>query len=360
MDGQTDIFSIPPYTLDQARKSAKLLPLLNALTKTHRDRCEKYRRALDLLYLNGTSAGQWSEVPYLPVKLFKVFDLKSITDAEVFKVLHSSGTSSGTSSRIYLNREAADLQRLALTSTLKHLLGEQRRPMLVVDTRSILTDPRNLSARAAGVLGLINFGADPFFILDHELSSDPEPLKKWLHKHAKQDLVIFGFTFMVWQHLLQELGVLGLDLSRATLIHSGGWKKLTELSVSNQQFKTELRKAFGIRRVHNFYGMVEQIGSIFLECEKGNIHTPNYSEVVIRDPTDWTEAANGSEGIIQVLSVLPESYPGHSILTEDVGVVKGADNCICGAKGKVFSIQGRVPQAELRGCSDTYALRTVA
>jgi hypothetical protein len=59
--------------------------------------------------------------------------------------------------------------------------------------------------------------------------------------------------------------------------------------------------------------------------------------------------------VIQTLSLLPRSYPGHSLLTEDLGVVHGQDDCPCGRKGTYFSIVGRIPQAELRGCSDTYA-----
>ena len=57
-------------------------------------------------------------------------------------------------------------------------------------------------------------------------------------------------------------------------------------------------------------------------------------------------------GLIQTLSLLPVSYPGQSILTEDIGVIHGIDNCKCGKLGKYFSVLGRVPDSELRGCSD--------
>ena len=58
------------------------------------------------------------------------------------------------------------------------------------------------------------------------------------------------------------------------------------------------------------------------------------------------------KGIIQLISLLPTSYPGHNILTEDIGIVHGEDNCSCGLKGKYFSVIGRVKKTELRGCSD--------
>jgi hypothetical protein len=42
-------------------------------------------------------------------------------------------------------------------------------------------------------------------------------------------------------------------------------------------------------------------------------------------------------------------------LTEDLGVILGEDDCPCGRMGRYFRVQGRIPAAEVRGCSDTYA-----
>ena len=79
-----------------------------------------------------------------------------------------------------------------------------------------------------------------------------------------------------------------------------------------------------------------------------------FSDVIIRRPIDFTEADIGEKGIVQVVSTIPESYPGHSILTEDEGMILGIDDCDCGRKGKYFKINGRIKNAEIRGCSDTY------
>ena len=56
-------------------------------------------------------------------------------------------------------------------------------------------------------------------------------------------------------------------------------------------------------------------------------------------------------GVVQVVSALPRSYPGHSLLTEDLGDLLGEDDCRCGQLGRTFRVLGRVPKAELRGCS---------
>jgi len=87
------------------------------------------------------------------------------------------------------------------------------------------------------------------------------------------------------------------------------------------------------------------------------LHTSCFSDVLIRRSKDFSLADVGEKGIIEVVSVLPQSYPGHVLLTEDEGVILGEDNCPCGLKGKYFKIEGRIKNAEIRGCSDTYAAK---
>ena len=123
------------------------------------------------------------------------------------------------------------------------------------------------------------------------------------------------------------------------------------LRVNNNIFKKEVRRLFGLKQVYNYYGMIEQTGSVFVECEKGYFHCSIFSDVFTRNSKLELSKINES-GLIQTLSLLPLSYPGHNILTEDIGIIHGIDDCPCGKKGKYFSVLGRVPSAELRGCSD--------
>jgi hypothetical protein len=37
-----------------------------------------------------------------------------------------------------------------------------------------------------------------------------------------------------------------------------------------------------------------------------------------------------------------------------VGEIVGEDDCPCGRLGRTVKIHGRVPRAEVRGCSDTH------
>ena len=131
-------------------------------------------------------------------------------------------------------------------------------------------------------------------------------------------------------------------------------EKLQNEKVSSKQFRDLLKEYCNINNVFDYYGMVEQTGSIYMECEYGNLHASIFSDVIFRRAKDFSKCDIGEMGIIQTISIIPKSYPGHSLLTEDQGTLLGIDNCKCGRLGKYFKVFGRIENAEIRGCSDTY------
>ncbi len=352
-----DFLSNSPYQIEQQEKEKILLPFLAQLSNQHAVACSPYGKILKARNKINESYASIQEIPFIPVRLFKEFKLTSIKDEDVIKTLTSSGTTSQTVSKIYLDRDTARYQTKALVTIMKNYLGNKRLPMLIVDHPNVIKDRASFSARGAGILGLMNFGRDVTYLLNEDMEIDFEELGEFLKKHPDEPIFIFGFTFMVWQYLLKPLHEQDKTISipQGILVHSGGWKKLQEEAVDNNTFKKEIKTHTGVSSIHNFYGMVEQVGSIYMECKEGHLHAPIFSDVIIRDSFDWSELPIGESGIIQVLSILPHSYPGHSLLTEDLGHVVGIDDCPCGRKGKYFAVTGRIPRAEIRGCSDTHA-----
>lgn len=348
-----ELLAGPVRGVPQAEREAALLPVLNALTAHHLAACSPYRRVIEAFGWPREGA-TLADVPWLPVGLFKRERLASVAEADVFKTLTSSGTTGQTPSRIYLDRATAARQTRALAAIMVDLLGPRRRPMLVVDGPDVIRDPKEFSARGAGIVGMLNFGRDHTYVLDADGHPDEGAVTGFLERHRGEPLLVFGFTFLVWEHLL---GVFGgrADLSQAVLVHSGGWKALQDRAVDDVVFRRQLAEELGIRSVHNFYGMVEQVGSVFLQGDDGLLHPPPFADVIIRDPDTWREQPVGREGVVQVVSALPTSYPGHSLLTEDLGTVVTVDDPATGHLGKAFTISGRVPRVELRGCSDVSA-----
>jgi phenylacetate-coenzyme A ligase PaaK-like adenylate-forming protein len=354
-----EILNIAPYSLDKAEKHKLINDRLHDLTRHHYKHCPEYKRMLDATGLSVDVLPNYEELPFLPVRLFKEFELLSCSRDEVVKTLTSSGTTGQQVSRIYLNRETSSSQTKCLTKIVSHFLGVKRVPMLILDSSAVVKDRATFSARGAGILGFSMFGSHRCYVLNEKMELDIEAMTVFLKEFEGETIFMFGFTFMVWQHFYKRLLVSGYkpDLSKGVLIHGGGWKNLTSEKVSQDEFKTQLNSVCGIepRNVHDYYGMAEQTGSIYMECERGYFHTSCFSDVLVRRSKDFTLADVGEKGIIEVVSVLPQSYPGHVLLTEDEGVIFGEDDCKCGMKGKYFKIEGRIKNAEVRGCSDTYA-----
>lgn len=353
------ILEIAPYSLDKKEKRKLLNARLHELMRTHYRSCEEYRCMMDAVGGNLDNLPDYDQLPFLPVRLFKEFELRSCAKEDVIKTMTSSGTTGQQVSRIYLDRATSAAQTKCLTKIVADFLGTKRVPMLILDSSAVIKNRAMFSARGAGILGFSMFGIKRQYALNEEMELDLEGLKQFLEEHQGETIFLFGFTFMIWQHFYKKLIETGYhpDLSKGVLIHGGGWKKLINERVSPQEFKQRLHDACGIlpENIHDYYGMVEQTGTIYMECECGHLHAPVFSDVLIRRPLDFSLAEIGEEGIIEVVSVLPESYPGHLLLTEDKGVILGEDDCPCGRKGKYFKIIGRLKNAEIRGCSDTYA-----
>ena len=355
-----ELLQISPYSLDKAEKEKLLTGRLVELTELHRQNCSEYADVLNTISYEKQKISSYKDLPFLPVRLFKELSLKSVPQDEVVKTMTSSGTSGQRVSKIYLDRTTSSNQQKAMVKIVNEFTGSSRMPMIILDCPSVVKDRNMFSARGAGILGFSIFGAKKIYALNDDMQLDVEGLDTFLEQYQGQKILLFGFTFMVWQFFYKELVRLKgegktFDLSNGILIHGGGWKKLVSEAVSPEEFHKALKEVCGLDSIHDYYGMVEQTGCIYMECECGHLHASIFSDVIARRPEDFSECEIGERGILQVVSTIPESYPGHSLLTEDEGVILGEDDCPCGRKGKYFRIFGRLKNAEIRGCSDTFA-----
>ncbi len=321
------------------------------LTNYHTKKCDNYKKVIQILKKGNKIPKKLSDFPFLPSRIFKDRELKSIKDSEIFKTLTSSGTSSSQKSKIFLDKENSKNQIKALTRILSSHFGQKRLPMLVVDKDPSLNSRSQFSASTAAIYGFSIFASKQYFLINNNNKVDNSLLNKFMKKYSKESFFIFGFTSQIYEYLLLKSFNKKFNFSKGILIHGGGWKKLEKLKISNKNFKSQLGSRLGIKKVHNYYGLVEQTGSIFFECKNGYFVSSIFSDVIIRDK-NFEILPSGKKGFIQLLSILPTSYPGHSLITEDIGeIYKG--NCNCELKGKHFLVHGRAKEAEIRGCSDT-------
>lgn len=336
--------------------TSQILGELFSLTQHHRHACKPYADYCDTIFPTRAIPTSLADIPFLPVRAFKEFDLRSVPESEVFKVMTSSGTS-GARSRIYIDRETAHMQTRSLTSIFGDAFGKARAPMLVIDSERTVRDRSRFSARTAAVNGFSIVARDRCFALDDDMSLNLSRVCEFLERHTDSQIFIFGFTFLVWQALCCTLRSknLTLPLGNSFLLHGGGWKKLESEKVSSSHFKAEISSLTGCRNVRNYYGMVEQTGSIFMECNEGHLHASKWSDVLVRDVHTHLPLPHGKVGLIEVFSTIQKSYPGHALLTEDIGLTREASVCSCGNQGTIIEVHGRLPSTEVRGCSDAYS-----
>ena len=347
------LLEIDPYSLKKEKKNILFTKIINKLTHHHYSNSIEYKRLLNFFKFNYKKATNLMEIPFLPVRLFKKFHLKSITKNKIVKILLSSGTSGNEPSKIYLDKENASAQSIVLNKIMKTVLNKERMPMLIIDQNPKIFDRTIFNARMAAIYGFSIFGKNHTYLLDKEGNINYEILNDFLSKYGKEKFFIFGFTSLVYENLIQKLSkkILKFNFKNGILLHGGGWKKMENIKITNKIFKQELFNNIRLKNVYNYYGLVEQTGSIFIECECGYFITSIFSDVLIRDK-NFNVLKSGRKGFIQLLSLLPTSYPGHSILTEDIGEIVENNKCKCPIHGKRFLVHGRAKEAEVRGCSD--------
>ena len=353
-------FELDPYSLPHEEKEKLLLSELSELTEHHRSNCPEYAQILEKQGFEKERIRSTSDIPYIPVRLFKEYELLSVSRSEIAKTMTSSGTSGQAVSKIFLDKENTKNQTKTLAAIITSYIGKQRLPLLLLDTEMVKKDRSMFSARGAGIIGFTTFGRSTTYALDENMELDLNKVRDFFDKFSGETVLMFGYTYMIWQFVVRKMEEAGLSLpfKEAILFHIGGWKKLKDQAVDTAEYNRRINGVFGGNvRVHNYYGMAEQLGSVFVECEQGHMHCSNFSDVHIRKPSDFSEAGVGEKGLIELLSVLPTSYPGHALLTEDEGEILGEDDCPCGRMGKYFRIHGRIKGAEIRGCSDTYERR---
>ena len=348
-----------PYALYRDEKQPALLGALNECHSHHMSHCTAYQRIVKAQWPQWATQAlpqEIADLPFLSVNLFKEQELLSTDKSAVFKTLYSSGTT-GVPSKIFLDAQTAALQSKTLVKIMQHWVGKERLPMLILDHPGVIQNRSTFSARGAGIQGLSFMGRHHCYALTDDMQLNLDAIDAFCAQYGSGPVLMFGFTFMVYQYVIKALqrAKRTLSLPHGILLHSGGWKKLQAEAVSNDVFKQQVSTTLGCTRIHNFYGMVEQVGAIFVECEHGHLHSSTYNDIIVRTPSSgWQTAAHGEEGLLQLVSCLPRSYPGNSLLTEDRGRILGEDDCPCGRAGKYFEVLGRLPKAEVRGCSDTF------
>lgn len=360
------LLTAPSYSLAPEQRQCALLALLKKELAYACERNPRFRNYVNHWPVDFRAADRLADLPFLPVGVFKLNPPLALVDAsEVKRTLASSATTGQVPSRVVLDAATARRMTKGVVTIIRDFIGPARRPYLVIDTPENMTAQAELAARAAAIQGLGSFATEVACCLrcdqQGESSLDLEKLLDCAAKWKETEVLAYGFTHVIWTQLVQPLQRKGttLGIRNVHVLHSGGWKRLEQQAVTRDVFIRGVASVFGCSadRIIDYYGLVENVGVVYPDCEHRNKHVPAFAEVIVRNPLTLAPVEAGQQGLVQVCSVLPTSFPGFLLLTEDLAEIIGYDGCPCGRRGTQFRFARRVPKAEVRGCGNVEITR---
>ena len=141
MEGSIEeLLQIEPYSLIKLDKEKMLTDFLGRLTQRHDKNCREYHCLLENIGWKDKTAYSYYDLPMLPVRLFKDYELMSVPRESVKKVMTSSGTSSQNVSKVFLDAENIRNQSAVLAHLISSFIGKMRLPMIILDTKLVKKD----------------------------------------------------------------------------------------------------------------------------------------------------------------------------------------------------------------------------
>lgn len=295
------------------------------------------------------------KVPGTMVHLFKEHEFKSVPDDKIALRLTSSGTG-GQKSQQFLSQESL--------SNVKKLAFEIHKSLGMVSSEKYNYLCFTYDPKVANDLGtaftdelLTNFTdkAEVYYAIQwdekkNEFKLNEEGVLQALKEFAESPFGtrILGFPALL--HEIIEKHNVKLNLGADSWLQTGGgWKGKADKEIPKKEFRRFIAERLGIpeENQRDLFGMVEH-GIPYVDCEKGNLHIPNYARVYIRSPYDLSLRKKGERGLLHFLCSYNFSYPAPSLLTTDYGRV---GICDCSLGGEILILEGRAGVSKHKGCA---------
>lgn len=346
-------FENQPFDYNIKDKDSMLIDALKSNLLHQYENCLPFKRLLEKRNFNPNKKFDLEDIPYIPVTIFKDYELKSVKDDLVVRKLTSSATTSQSPSQIFIDKDTRTNQMRSLVWILSYFLGTQKMPYLIMDINPNLSKGNfEISARGAAIRGFLIGASKSNFCMNENLEIDYKKFRSLIKgfNDTNEKFVLFGYTYIMYLNVALEMKRRGekLNLENCTIMHIGGWKKLYDQKVSKQKFNKTLVDVFGVKNenILDIYGFTEQLGTIYVSRGNGMKEVPKISKIIVRDPYTLEVLKDNQEGLLQFLNPIPYSYPGLSVLTDDLGIKKTIDD------KEFFEITGRAKNSEIRGCGD--------
>jgi hypothetical protein len=286
--------------------------------------CKVYKEYVERL--NWVYPTTLNEIPFLPISFFKTHKvISNLTTKIRFK---SSGTGGNRSSH-YLGD--LSLYNSSFQTCYSQQIGDVRQQIIIALLPNYLEQGDSSLVYMVDALIKKSSSEISGFILND--------IEKFKIKYCEavstgKEIIIFGVSYA-----LLDLADAGLNLSKATIIETGGMKgKRKELT--KEQLHQTLKESLKPKKILSEYGMTELLSQAY--CDSDLIFTPpNWMHFLIRDINDpfsyLPENKTGGLNIIDLANRESCSF----IATQDLAK----------ANQKGIEIMGRFDNSDIRGCN---------
>ena len=306
---------------DQAQFSKCALELF----RYQAERCEPYRRYIELLGINPAEVNTIEDIPFLPIELFKSSDVYCGEESPEI-IFTSSNTGSTQPSRHMM--ASLKTYREAFTRAFEQFYGKAEEWSIY----GLL--PNYLEREGSSLVYMVDrlikrCGSGGFYLnnyeqLIHDIKSDPKPK------------IILGVSYALWD-IAEKYAP---KLEDTIIMETGGMKGRRE-ELSKSELHKILCEGFGVEAIHSEYGMAELTSQAYSKGG-GIFYAPNWMRVMVRDVNDpFDHAPQGMRGGIDMIDLANLSSCAF-IQTQDIGRVLSDGG---------FMVEGRIAGSDIRGCN---------
>ncbi|WP_312764847.1 acyl transferase [Epilithonimonas sp.] len=294
---------------------------------------EVYRKFVDYLNINPSSINQVSDIPFLPIEMFKnhlVLDKNSTAE----NYFQSSGTTQMNRSKHYI----ADfsLYEESIYRSFEQFIGKPEDYIFLGLLPNYSENPHSsLIYMIDFLIKKSNKPENGYFLYNHQELFD------LLQTLTDKKVILFGVSFALLDFLdFCNSNSQTLKFSNSlTVIETGGMKGRKEEMTKDELLKI-FQNGFKTDKIYSEYSMTELLSQAYSLGE--NIYkSPNWMRIHIRNTEDpFSYIEDGKTGAINVID-LANRHSCSFIATQDLGNVRD----------DTFQVLGRIDHSDIRGCS---------
>ncbi len=292
---------------------------------------EVYSRYLQYLNIRQEQVADIHQIPFLPIRLFKSFDI--ITGLPNSKAMHF--VSSGTTGDIPSKHIVKDitLYEQSFTAAFNHFYGDIGQWCILALLPSYLErQGSSLVYMCDRLIKLSNHPQSGFYL--HNYAKLHETLKQM--ESNRQKTLLIGVSYA----LLDLAEQFPLSLQHTVVMETGGMKGKRPEMVKAELHEV-LKRAYNVNVIHSEYGMTELLSQAYSKGH-GVYHCPPWMKILIRDGNDPLSLNQTSKaGGINVIDLANRNSCSF-IATQDMGRLYSDGS---------FEIAGRFDDSEIRGCN---------